>query len=95
MHLGKSLNYGSVNTNFTPFVPCTLKEQNFPLMSQEGKEIIFKKIVSKLDKNLQNERKLFQDYNDVFSFVVRRVEAVKISFENSAKSEGVKNESPN
>ena len=80
MHLGKSLNYGSVNTNFTPFVPCIPIHQNLPLVSQEGKEIIFKKIDSKLDKNLQNERKLFQDYNDVFSFAVRRVEAVKIDF---------------
>ena len=86
MHLGKSLNYGIVNTNFTPFVPCILTHQNLPLMSQEGKEIIFKKIVSKLDKNLQNERKFLQDYNDVFSFVVRQVETVKINFKNSAKS---------
>ena len=86
MHLGKSLNYGSMNTNFTPFVPCTLKEQNLPLMSQEGKEIIFKKIVSKLAKNLQNDRKFLQDSNDVFSFVVRQIEAVKINFKNSAKS---------
>ena len=57
--------------------------------------MIFKKIVSELDKNLQNERKFLQDSNDVFSFVVRRVEAVKIDFKNSAKTEGVKNESPN
>ena len=64
-------------------------------MSQEGKEKNSKKIVSKIHKNLQNERLVFEGFNDVFSFLVWRVEAVKINFKNSAKSWGVKNESPN
>ena len=68
--------------------------KNLPLVSQQHIQTTFIKIASKIHKTFKNEAEFFQLFNDVFSFLVGRIEAVKINFENSAKSNGVKIECP-